>query len=151
MSVFIYLLARMQISIFSISLGFESPLFLFSHLFAWLDELLYSDHPIFIPVHFLKEKKWQPKIYSLKKYCTELILYIIFFYRIYLCGVIILFNVENKDCWVWPGRSSPHVLLEHRPAYWGMCTSPSCHRWTSWCPTSPGKWMTKGRTFYYRM
>lgn len=56
---------------------------------------------------------------------------------------------ERKHCYVWPGRSSPHVLLGHRPAWWGMCISPSCHRWTSWCPASPVKCMEKQRKQYW--
>lgn len=43
------------------------------NLFAWLDELLYGDHPVFIPVHFLKKKN----IYmAAKDLLTEKLLYV---------------------------------------------------------------------------
>lgn len=40
---------------------------------------------------------------------------------------------------VLPGRSCQHDPWEHYPACRGKYTSPSCHRWSAWCLSSPGQ------------
>lgn len=117
------------------------------YLFARLNEFIYGDHPIFIPVHFLKWKYnnqtfiWlTASLFSPKQYWCH---------QYFSAFKQSLNEGERKHGFVWPGRSSPHVLLGHRPAWWGTCISPSCHRWTSWCPASPVKCIEKQRKQYW--
>lgn len=88
-----------------------------THVLAAVDELVYGHHAVFVLIHLLLRENtgrlWGD-----------------------LWG---LFRSVGGRWAHSPGKTLQRAGAESPLWGWGMCISPSCHRWPSLCPASPGE------------